>query len=261
MVSTTLILNENTTSATTPMATNNTSIVENMTSATTPMTTVENYYAINSSKYIKSYWDNDNDKINYIIREPKTYKNYLWYNKGTTSKTTFNYLEYGTTGALDWDCFKPQATPREQLRQAIAQRLAPAIHVLRKALTPAEEQETRARGTLRRVVGDEKFQRYLRCGFVTVRNPRNGLTYQCFPGHGGVKVWKDGKMVESWCVFLQGNFPPTDQLITRYLMVLNNPDQLRAIANVSQGRNSVRQPQQVFPQENLVQLFKKLKAA
>ena len=254
MVSTTLILSENMTSATTPMATNNTSIIEN-------------YYTINYGKYIKSYWDNDNDKITYTnIREPKTYKNYLWYNEGTTSKTTFNYLdyglEYGTTGAVEWgNCFKPQATPREQLRQAMAQRLAPAIHVLRKALTPAEEQETRARGTLRRVVGDEKFQRYLRCGFVTVRNPRNGLTYQCFPGHGGVKVWKDGKMVESWCVFLQGNFPPTDQLITRYLMVLNNPDQLRAIANVSQGRNSVRQPQQVFPQENLVQLFKKLKAA
>jgi hypothetical protein len=202
----------------------------------------------------------------------KTQDNYL-YNEiiysATTSgspnywETTSGSLNLGTTETPKWDdyLYLPPPSPREQLRRAMAQRLAPAIHVLRKALTPAEEQETRARGTLRRVVGDEKFQRYLCCGFVTVRNPRNGLTYQCFPGHGGVKVWKDGKMVESWCVFLQGNFPPTDQLITRYLMVLNNPDQLRAIANVSQGRNPMHQPQQALPQEDLVQLFKKLKAA
>jgi hypothetical protein len=228
-----------------------------------PTMTTATYYgdytSCTDNYKIKYYLQSNNINYKYNIIPNKTSYcgsiNYRWLTDDSETRTDCGYLLSNSEWA-------PRlSSPQEQLRKAMAQRLAPAIHILRKALTPAEERETRARETLRRVIGDEKYQKYLRCGFVTVRNPRNGFTYQCFPGHGGVKVWKDGQMVESWCVLLQGNFPPTDQLITRYLMVLNNPDQLRAIANVSRGNNRARQPQQVMPQEDLVKLFKKLKAA
>jgi len=54
--------------------------------------------------------------------------------------------------------------------------------------------------------------------------------YQIFPGHGITCVYENGKMIERLCVVLRGDFPPTDSVIVRYLMALNNEDQLWGLA-------------------------------
>lgn len=126
--------------------------------------------------------------------------------------------------------------PKAELRQIIRERQkAPHIITSRKFLgKPADMREERARETLRRVIGDDKFRSFLRNGFISVR-AKSGKVYQIFPGHQKTVVYENGVRKELLCVVLQGNFPPTDELITRFLMILNNEEMFRSKANVSEA--------------------------
>lgn len=115
-------------------------------------------------------------------------------------------------------------TASERMREILRSRMAPAIIVRgsRRAMRPAADiREQRARGTFRRIVGEDAFRGFLRNGFVTVV-PKSGLTYRIYPGSGMTEVYDRGIMVEKLCVVLDGNFPPTDSLIMRYLLILND---------------------------------------
>lgn len=147
----------------------------------------------------------------------------------------------------------------DRIRKIIAERCAPNFIRDRKALDHAPDiREIRARQTLRRVIGEDKFRDFIRKGFITVRG-KSGKTYQIFPGHGITSVYVGGKMLERLCVVLSGNFPPTDSLIMRYLLILNNEDQFRSLANVS----GPSVPYKALPKEpdkrTLVEIFKAFK--
>lgn len=152
----------------------------------------------------------------------------------------------------------PSKTPAERLRDIIQSRHAPAILVSRKPLlTPDDIREVRARETLCRVLGEDKFQRFLKDGFVTVRG-KSGLVYQIFPGHGITNVYREGEQVERLCVVLRGDFPPTDSLIMRYLIILNDEARFRGYAvkhTVITKSNKVA----ASDDRNLVEIFKGLK--
>lgn len=155
---------------------------------------------------------------------------------------------------------------KSKISQIIQSRCAPNAIVRnskRQPLPmPADIREERARETLRRVVGDQKFVNYVKHGFITVK-ARSGLVYQIFSGHGITCVFDQGKLVERLCVVLQGNFPPTDSLIMRYILILNNEQQFRsfAIKHSVEGYNTGRSrlitgQAEVKP---LAEIFKELK--
>lgn len=115
----------------------------------------------------------------------------------------------------------------DRMRQIIQGRQAPLIVTTRKSLDPAKDfREQCARETLRRVLGEELFRNFLARGFISVR-AKSGLVYQIFPGHGITKVFNQGKLVERLCVVLRGDFPPTDSIIMRYILILNDEDEFR----------------------------------
>ncbi len=182
------------------------------------------------------------------------------YMQGVTA-TTDNYKIYlnrGTYGTNDWNCNweitdtdtvitgtynwatncwyevdndwrTVSLNPRDRLRDIIRSRQAPAIHTRRLPGHPEDLREIRARETLCRVLGENNFRRFLRTGFVTVRG-RSGDVYQIFPGHGITNVYRNGKEVDRLCVVLRGHFPPTDSLIMRYLLILNDENEFRSLA-------------------------------
>lgn len=106
-------------------------------------------------------WD-DTGELTYQIREP-----YAQYYKDS------------------WDGIKwaPPKTPEERLREMIQKRMAPVVIVRgrkRESLSFArDEREKRARETLRRIIGEQAFRRFIRDGFITVV-PRSGLTYRIY---------------------------------------------------------------------------------
>ncbi len=165
-----------------------------------------------------------------------------------------NYIT--TTGGYDVSVPK---TAAEKLREILDKRVAPNVLSSCNPLGfTTDPREMRARETLRRVLGDDKFKDFIRRGHVTVRG-KTGLVYQIFPGHGITKVYDRGRMTERLCVVLQGDFPPTDSLIMRYLMILNNEQQFRKYAITHSVTKPIIAAQS--DQRSLVEIFKELKRA
>jgi hypothetical protein len=165
-----------------------------------------------------------------------------------------------TSAYLQWKLYPqhvPQKSPQERLREIIAHRQAPLVLVSRKPIQTAHDvREIRARETLLRVLGEDKFQKFIKDGFVSVR-AKSGLVYQIFPGHGITAVYRDGVQVERLCVVLRGDFPPTDSLIMRYLIILNDENRFRGYAIKHQV--IVKPTQKVIDERPLAEIFKELK--
>jgi len=194
-----------------------------------------------------------------------------WYNWSDASCTS---ATYGWDDAAEvWTCEEKwyshappvPVDPAARLREMIQQRQGPAIIVpnRRKIVQPTTQMnELRARATLRRVIGDDQYRRFIKNGFITVR-ALSGKIYQIFPGHGMTTVWQYGKAIEKLCVVLPGDFPPTDSMIMRYLMILNDEDDFRARANVFNAPNNSVTPARTNPDHTtpLPELYRKLRAA
>lgn len=212
--------------------------------------------------------------VKWSLVKASTTDSYADYDCGTTSAKTW-YRAYNTTAtsAYTWaddgwyDCqsgwvkSKHLLTPAERLAEIMRDRQCPGIRTTRKSLAvqAGDDREMRARETLRMILGEERYRRFLVNGFVSATNPRTGYTYQIFhSSHHLTHVYKDGKMVRRLCIYLAGNFPPTDFVITLYLMALNNDQRIWDIANKQEP---------VVPQErklitdmpSLVDIYRKLK--
>lgn len=175
-----------------------------------------------------------------------------------------SYLQWRRVGrnddtywcTYDWPDINRKKPPSHRLREIIQARIGPVIISTRKPMPePDDVREIRARETLHRVLGDQKFRTFLRKGFISVRG-KSGLVYQIFPGHGVTNVFRDGEKIERLCVVLRGNFPPTDSLIMRYLLILNDENKFRGYAI----KHSINQPTElVVDERSLVEIFKELK--
>lgn len=219
-------------------------------------------FQVRNKPSMKIKWSNGNTTTAWH-RDGCDWDSYDLWKCGTESTATY----------LDPQTFDPyrihqvRLSPQQRLQQIIQERQAPAIHVRdskRNPLrAPSDIREERARETLRRVVGDEKFRRFQSHGFVTARSPKTGRIYQIFPGHGLTCVWENGVMVERLCVVLRGNFPPTDAVIVRYLLAINNEEKLWEVG-IKHGAIKKQQSQIVLPEnmtKPLPEILRELKAA
>lgn len=217
------------------------------------------------------------------VEDNNTCTGYSYLSGDTTSTITYDYDDWTCTGSAaattvrfklgragytdsngcSWVSVSYESrrkTPEEKLKEIIRGRCAPNIVTKRNALVlPADVREQRARETLKRVIGDKKFLNFLKSGFISVK-AHSGLVYQIFPGHGFTQVYNQGVMVERLCVVLRGDFPPTDSLIMRYLLILNNEQHFRSCAN----KHSVpQQPNRILTGEAamkpLAEIYKELK--
>jgi hypothetical protein len=143
------------------------------------------------------------------------------------------FVAYTTSGDwVEWSS-PPRRTPEERLREIIRSRTAPAVVTRgdgRPGLhPPADFRERRARETLEKIVGPAQYRRFLAHGFVTVR-AASGWDYQVYPGTRFTRVFRGGVPEPSLCVVLNGEFPPTDSLIVRVLMLLDDEGGFRRLA-------------------------------
>lgn len=151
---------------------------------------------------------------------------------------------------------------RQSLREIIKSRHFPSIIVKpgRKPLPQTvDAREQRARETLRRVIGEDKWRSFVKHGFISVR-ARSGRTYQIFPSYKFTKVFEQGVLIERLCVVLRGNFPPTDSLIMRYLMILNDEEDFCKRA-VKQGNWAEQIPQVRQQPQPLIEIARRIRVA
>lgn len=219
------------------------------------------YTYTKAKQYTNSYYSEIISTVNAPI---------LWndYTTATISDTWIIPKYYDTTTCdSDWGTYHvwkaPVVLPGERIRQMIQARMAPVFHRRRSHLSiAADVREYRARQTLRRILGEQAFKKFIRNGFITVV-PKSGLTYRIFPGHGMTEVYDRGIMVDRLCVVLQGDFPPTDSLLMRYLLILNDEGEFSKYA--IKHYVSPHRPKLVFPAptkvESLTKVWAKLQVA
>lgn len=179
---------------------------------------------------------------------------------GTTSTTIYKSKIYWNTYDHIWK--QPVVAPDIRMRQIIQTRMAPAFHHSRTSMSIAMDvREERARQTLRRIIGDQAYRKFVRNGFITVV-PKSGLTYRIYPGCGITDVYDRGIMVDRLCVVLKGNFPPTDSLLMRYLLILNDEGEFSKYAIKHYVSQDIKKL--VFPTEEvkpLTETWAELKVA
>lgn len=195
-------------------------------------------------------WDTDtNTKYNIVTSAG----NDLWYNVPDNDNTItmtgkaglYIYADDNTSTIASGNVLnlKPP-TKEERFRQQLRQRLMPQILFRRFGVgRTTKDSEKKAREALRAIIGEVRFKRYLKHGFLTVRGV-SGHVYQVFPGHRMTHVWKDGKPVEKLCiVFCDSSVPPTDSVIMRLLMILDSEEEFRRQSNVMGfSESEARQP-------------------
>ena len=256
---------------------------DNGSATTVPVTTTPILFS-NSRGGTTSFWTEDSGTtakaINNTIKlwvqaydasaSSKTSCTYTY--KPTSSSTCTSYYDCGDWGPFAdgvWaDCGNwkaryvptPIKTPKERLKELLQSRHAPIIMGARKPLViPQDVREIRARETLQRVIGNDKFQRFIKDGFISVR-AKSGLHYQIFPAHGITNVYCDGEQIERLCVVLRGDFPPTDSLIMRYLIILNDEARFRSYA--IKHTVIVKKPTLITNDErSLTEIFQEMKQA
>jgi hypothetical protein len=97
------------------------------------------------------------------------------------------------------------------------------------ALSPAERT---AMETLREVISEADFRKYMRYGFVLVKG-KSGDTFQIFRNRSHTKVWRNGQIVEEVCVRIQDSkVPPTDNVIAFRSIIQADETAFRKLGNV-----------------------------
>lgn len=126
-----------------------------------------------------------------------------------------------------------QNTKRYEKRQKI--RSGMIIHIKNRA-DPATVMDTReqtALDTLREMVTEEEFRRYLRYGFVMVKG-RSGDRYQVYRNKSHTKVWRGGKVIEEVCVRIKSDIgaPPTDNVVAFKVAIEADEASFKAMGNL-----------------------------
>jgi len=97
----------------------------------------------------------------------------------------------------------------------------------------AQPNELVALQLLRSMVDRDVFKKYLKYGFITVDGP-SGLTYQVQRKSHIVKVWKQGTLVSTLCIYVKDqHIPPTDDVVAKMLMCLYSEKDIWKGANIT----------------------------
>jgi len=202
-------------------------------------------------------YGNCNTYKSYNYKDSTNTNNCSWDNISAATGVRIKYRNWWSDNYHYGALTKLIVDPKDRLREIIQSRQAPVILTSRKPiLTPKDIREMRARETLCRVLGEDKFQKFLKDGFVSVR-AKSGMVYQIFPGNNITNVYRDGEHIERLCVVLRGEFPPTDSLIMRYLIILNDESRFRGYAIKHQI--FMKKPKIAADGRSLTEIFKELK--
>lgn len=221
--------------------------------------------------YTNAVTDGGNVTLNIRYQDGTALNTLAYPTYGTNSGLTYRILGDGTATAtgphiniyyngIPGYLTTPPKTLEQRIKELLRQRVAPPIYTHAKPLGFTKDlREIRARETLHRVLGDDRYKSFLKKGFISVI-AKSGLIYQIFPGHDFTKVYNRGIMVDRYCVVLQGGFPPTDSLIMRYLMILNNENQFKSYA-VKHGAVQPHEIEMQNDNRSLLEIFKEYKKA
>jgi hypothetical protein len=127
------------------------------------------------------------------------------------------------------DYFAPPGK-KEKLKNNL--RVVVKSRATRFNLTGYKPEEKKAVDTLREMISEADFRKYVKYGFVSVDAPSK-RTYQIFRNNSHVKVWENGLLIEEICIsILDSSIPLTDKVIALIIMILSDESTFRSMGNI-----------------------------
>jgi hypothetical protein len=108
------------------------------------------------------------------------------------------------------------------------------IHIKSRAKPFADisKAEATAIGTLREMITETDFRKYLKYGFILVKG-QSGHIFQIFRDKAHTKIWKNGKVIKEVCVMIKDdNIPPTDNVIALKTIIETSEKEFEKLGNV-----------------------------
>jgi hypothetical protein len=144
---------------------------------------------------------------------------------GTTYGNALN-IEYAHYGSFIY-----QPDPVEAKRERLRNNLVIAVKSRANPFGNVSGPELVALETLREMISESDFRKYLKYGFVLVEGA-SGDTYQIFRDRSHTKVWRGGILLEEICVRIKdSNVPKTDNVIAFMTIVRTDEDAFKALGN------------------------------
>jgi hypothetical protein len=132
----------------------------------------------------------------------------------------------------EWFDFGDCLSTRDQIKKSLKENLTVLIKH-RNSPIPVNQgnPEHQALLTLREMISEAEFRKYLKDGFLLVKIKNR--TYQIFRDKPHTKVYQDGKLIEEVCVRIKDKkIPATDNVIAFKTILEVSEEQLRSMANV-----------------------------
>lgn len=167
----------------------------------------------------------------------------------TTSATGDSYII--NTPAYDW---------KQQIKNLIKSNLLIKVGGNRRALKQGDLKELKARDTLRDMITERDWRRYVTNGFIMVKGASdfswNGVQgpfwYQVFNDGRRVQVYKDGNHVHSICIHTDKICPPSDHVINIKVLVEIDESQVWSGGNISGGNDRQSQIHNFYLKQKLI---------
>jgi len=96
-----------------------------------------------------------------------------------------------------------------------------------------DKSEETAIHTLREVISEKEFRKYIRYGFIIVKG-KSGDEYQVYRNRSHTKVWRGGEVIEEICVRIKSGkkIPPTDNVIAFKALIETDESSFKTLGNV-----------------------------
>lgn len=151
---------------------------------------------------------------------------------GTISVSSTNltidgsYPYQGTGTTFVWDSIpNKKALLKEKIRQNLLIRTV--SRSLNRAVSPEEQ---RARDSLRDIISEQDWRRYVTNGFIMVKG--FDCWYQIF-NEGNIRVYRKGKHTHSICIHTDRSCPPTDHVLNMKILVEIDESQIWRGGNIT----------------------------
>jgi len=103
----------------------------------------------------------------------------------------------------------------------------------------ASSSEMVAINTLREMITESDFRKYIIHGFILVKG-QSGKVYQIFRTHEHTKIWEKGVLVEEVCVRLKDKkIPPTDNVVAFKVLIEADENEFKKLGNVYKMNTSI----------------------
>lgn len=143
----------------------------------------------------------------------------------TGATATWSYI------TCDWT-WTEKETAAEKLKRRIRRQLSGQERSRPYLAAPVSPAEQRARDTLRDMISEAEWRRYVTNSFVMVRG-NSGRHYQVFSNHNRrIQVWEKGKHIANLCIHTHPDCPPSDHVINMKIMVELDEDALWKDSNI-----------------------------